>query len=39
MAIYDAAMQYQQENRPLAIIAGKNMVQVLAEIGQLARIY
>lgn len=23
MAIYDAAMQYQQENRPLAIIAGK----------------
>ncbi len=22
-AIYDAAMQYQQENRPLAIIAGK----------------
>lgn len=23
MAIYDAAMLYQQENRPLAIIAGK----------------
>ena len=33
LAIYDAAMRYQQEHTPLVIIAGKNTEQVLHVTG------